>query len=274
MTYEGNSSSVKSKCAQLSSDSAKCSIPFENIKGQSSFGRGNLTPQNLSKHASFALTASYSHNRATIASKLIASASFTLQMEKSEELLSCEEQESKLSRKITSFKDRSAVIWTIFGVLLALTIGHGICCGITCCGIPGPPACPTASYPLACPIFSWGIIVTSCISAALFPALGQVEQQVDQLKLQKQKVCAAKTTRDLEDAVDPLGTIGYTIGGVVAGAVCAAAIGGAIQGGGTAANPLNIKGGFLSGAPAAPPPSDPAALAAPTGFRSSLLIDY
>ena len=209
----------------LNEGTVRCHYFMDAIEGDSAFGGGNLTPENITKHISFTLSTTYVDNTNLINQQFRVEGDFQLEIRKSEALLTCEQQKSSLSDRLDDYKDKSTLIKVIFGGLVALTIAICICSKTPGCGW-------NLGTEKVCKI---GILVTSCTGAILIPLLGQVEQQIDEISIEKDAICAAPDTNSLRGATDSMGQIGYLVGGMISGMVCAISIGGAMGGnGGTA----------------------------------------
>ncbi len=231
LEYDGEEVSIGSQCTQLSHDSVQCAILFDRIEGQSRFGGGGLVPKEEQKTARFTLTASYYQNNYRVTTHLEAEKDLTLTLNKSGALVSCEKKRNDLDDRISKFEDQKKAAWTVFLVLAGMTVA--VC---ACCAIPG---CDTMFGSWPCPLCSWGILVTSCVSMFLFPILGNTVAKIEELKGRRDTICAASTTSELADSIGSMNQIYYTLAGAAASVGCFLTVGAAI-GGGSFANSLQI----------------------------------
>lgn len=247
--------SVGSFCYQLTHDSVRCSLFFENIEGESSFGGGDLVPGTFTRDLRLTLATTFSNGGFVLSKEFVAGTELSFELQKSDALLTCEEQHDDLSGELEDLEGTRDLVLGILIALWGITIGF---CAATFfgCGI-----CEA--------ICEWGIILSSCASAALLPWLGQLEGKIGEISIQRDLICAAEDTGQLRSSILNSNTLWSNLGGVGAGLVCVAGLGAAFNAE-SLASPLGWFGGGTStgaaipysvGGPSASAPGSPAGFA-------------
>jgi hypothetical protein len=147
--------------------------------------------------------------------------------ENSEELKNCIDMDKDMEKKESKNDLITAIVWTFLGLVYALTVVAIIMWILVELKKKDPklPCCVDSdcawSLFSTCESFALnGLKISSCLSSALLPLLGSLEEQIAKMKLEYANMCAAEDLESLQEATDDMGSLWYNVAGGVMGAVC------------------------------------------------------